>query len=42
VTVTPQLSVDVEDAHRFTRTPTGAAVSREGADVIFVTVIARF
>ena len=42
VTVTPQLSVEVEDAHRFTRTPTGAAVSREGANVVFVTVIARF
>jgi hemolysin activation/secretion protein len=42
VTVTPQVSVDVEDAHRFTRTPSGAAVSREGANVIFVMMIARF
>lgn len=42
VTVTPQLSVEVEDAQRFTRKPTGAAVTAEGANVIFVTLIARF
>jgi hemolysin activation/secretion protein len=42
VTVTPQLSVEVEDAHRFTRRPVSSIGSREGSDVLFVTVIARF
>jgi hemolysin activation/secretion protein len=42
VTVTPQVSIEVEDAHRFTRRPTGSDVTPEGTDTFFVTVIARF
>jgi hemolysin activation/secretion protein len=42
VNVAPQISIEVEEAHRFTRKPTGADVTPEGADVFFVTVIARF
>jgi hemolysin activation/secretion protein len=39
---TPQVSAEVELSHRFTRQPTGANVSREGANVLFVGATARY
>lgn len=39
---TPELAGEVELTHRFTREPTGANVSREGANVVFVGASAHF
>lgn len=39
---TPQISGELELAHRFTRQPTGANVSPEGANVVLTGVTARF
>jgi len=40
--LSPQISAEVELAHRITRQPTGANVSPEGANVILTGVTARF